>query len=741
MGGDVIGTRAGKGLPMHATSSTHHRRLRFSAPFRVGLAMLIASLGLGLGSGMVFAAQSAGATAALTVTNCTSSGPGSLAAVMASATGPSGVTFSARCSSISLTSTIEVAVSIGIEGPGSDALTIIGPQGEAAFDVHPNASLGISSLTIESEYLGIVNDGTLGMQDCAMENDPNQQESEAIDNEGSLNIHDCPMTGNDADLNDDFSVGIKNDGTLSMTQSSMGGFEANNSGGSAIYNEGQVAINKASFIGNVGLGAGAIENDGGSVSIINGGFSNNESINGTGDQIGNDAGTIDIGSSFISNNNEGGGFYNDGTMYLGGMTISSNVATEGGGISNAGTLSVGDSTISGNTSQQGGGGISNAGTLSVVDSTISGNTSQQGGGGIDSSAGSVTIADATMADNSAGFNGGGIVNEGGSMTVVSGTLSGNSAGTSGSDIAADSTTTVAATILANGSMTTDCSGAVTDGGYNLADDASCNLSAPSSINASAAIDAYLGPLSANAFPQIPKSVPLLATSSVTPSPGPDPAVGVIPSSFVLPTGETACSDPDERGVARTAPCDIGAFELAPTAPTGTSLQASSTTVPQNKDVTYTATVSPAPDGGTVAFFDGAGNPATAACSAQTVTAGVATCTVAYSDVRTFNVTATYSGDTDYASSSTVSATQISVVPPPTVTAFSPTSGSSGTTLVIKGANLEGATTVAFNGVKATVTIDTANKIKIIVPAGARTGKIKVVTPNGEVKTATSFMVT
>ncbi len=726
---------------MHATSSTHHRRLRFSAQFRVGLATFIAGLGLGLclGSGTVFTAQSAGATAAPTVTNCNSSGPGSLAAVVAGATGPSGVTFSAKCSSISLTSTIEVAYSIGIQGPGTDALTIIGPQGEAAFDVEPNALLGISTLTIESEYLGIVNDGTLGMQNCAMENDPNQQESEAIDNEGSLNIHSCQLTGNDADLNDDFSLGIKNEGTTEITQSNMQGYEANNSGGSAIYNEGQVSINKASFIGNVGLGAGAIENDGGSVSIINGEFLNNESINGTGDQIGNDAGTIGIGSSFISNNNEGGGLYNDGTMYLGLTTVSSNVATEGGGISNAGTLSVGDSTISGNTSQQGGGGISNAGTLSVGDSTISGNTSQQGGGGIDSSAGSVTLADSTMADNGAGFNGGGIDNEGGSMTVVGSTLSGNSAGMSGSNVAADSTTTVAATILANGSMTTDCSGAITDGGYNLADDASCNLSASSSINDSAAIDAYLGPLTPSAYPQIPKTVPLLATSSVTPPPGPDPAAGVIPSSFVLPTGETACSDPDEHGVVRPAPCDIGAFELTLT-PTGTSLQASSTTVPQNKDVTYTATVSPALDGGTVAFFDGTGNPATSACSAQTVTAGVATCTVTYSDVGTFNVTATYSGDSDYASSSTVSATQITVVPPPTVTAFSPTSGSSGTTVVIKGANLEGATTVAFDGVKGSVTIDTANKIKVIVPAGARTGKIKVVTPNGAVKTATSFMV-
>ena len=113
--------------------------------------------------------------------------------------------------------------------------------------------------------------------------------------------------------------------------------------------------------------------------------------------------------------------------------------------------------------------------------------------------------------------------------------------------------------MANSPSGGDCSGGVTDEGYNIADDASCNLSASTSVNASLAIDAYLGPLGANGGPT--QTVPLLPTSSATPSPGPDPALGVIPSSFILPTGESACSVPDQRGVARYAPCDIGAFEL------------------------------------------------------------------------------------------------------------------------------------------------------------------------------------
>jgi hypothetical protein len=55
--------------------------------------------------------------------------------------------------------------------------------------------------------------------------------------------------------------------------------------------------------------------------------------------------------------------------------------------------------------------------------------------------------------------------------------------------------------------------------------------------------------------------------------------------------------------------------------------------------------------------------------------------------------------------------------------------------------LSGATNVTFNGVTGTITKDTETTIKVKVPMGATTGKIKVVTPGGPVKTATVFTVT
>ena len=83
---------------------------------------------------------------------------------------------------------------------------------------------------------------------------------------------------------------------------------------------------------------------------------------------------------------------------------------------------------------------------------------------------------------------------------------------------------------------------------------------------------------------------------------------------------------------------------------------------------------------------------------------------------------------------------LTVIGHPTITSFSPASGAVGTVVTIVGTNLSGATKVAFNGVKATITKNTATKIKVSVPLGATTGKIKVVTPGGKVTTATAFTV-
>ena len=127
--------------------------------------------------------------------------------------------------------------------------------------------------------------------------------------------------------------------------------------------------------------------------------------------------------------------------------------------------------------------------------------------------------------------------------------------------------TLAADIIAKQNAGGDCyeydGGTVTDAGYKIDDDGTCGFSPSNhSVSDSSVIDDYLGTLSSNGGPT--QTIPLL----VTPSPftsSPDPAAAVIPSTFALPVAENgvtlACSIPDQRGVTRAQPCDIGAFEL------------------------------------------------------------------------------------------------------------------------------------------------------------------------------------
>jgi uncharacterized protein (TIGR03437 family) len=67
---------------------------------------------------------------------------------------------------------------------------------------------------------------------------------------------------------------------------------------------------------------------------------------------------------------------------------------------------------------------------------------------------------------------------------------------------------------------------------------------------------------------------------------------------------------------------------------------------------------------------------------------------------------------------------------PTITSFTPTSGTAGTSVTITGANFTGATAVAFNGAAATYTVVSDTQINTTVPTGATSGAITVTTPDG-----------
>jgi hypothetical protein len=232
----------------------------------------------------------------------------------------------------------------------------------------------------------------------------------------------------------------------------------------------------------------------------------------------------------------GVGIHNLGTLTLTNSTVSGNIATLwGGGIYNrfGATLRIDQSTVTGNTAGETGGGLYNDGALTLVDSTISSNDGGLGGGGLfNSSFGTLTVESSTIADNRASVVGGGIANIG---SVGQATLRN--------------------TILAASSGTQNCSGPVTDGGYNLDDGTSCGF------------DVTQGSLAG--------TNPLFDPAGLRDNGGPTHTLALQPTSpaiDVIPPGSNGCGTSvtvDQRGVSRPqgARCDIGAFErVADTTP-------------------------------------------------------------------------------------------------------------------------------------------------------------------------------
>ncbi len=302
------------------------------------------------------------------------------------------------------------------------------------------------------------------------------------------------------------------------------------SNGGGIQNSGTLELTESDISSNIaGVGGGGINNNG----------------------------TLDVTDTTVFGNSAGygGGIWSDNTLSLANSNISDNSATsvvgaggQGGGIENGGSLNITDSTLSGNSGALGGGidsGASNGQISTISNSTLSGNSSDYGGGilsrGINGS--TFDVSNSTVADNHASFLGGGI-DDVHTLTVTNSTLSGNGAPAGGGiEFSGGSTATIVATMVANSSSGGDCtiSGTLIDGGYNLDDDGTCGFSASNDFSDTPA-DLDPAGLQRNGGP----------TQTVALQPG-SPAVGAV-------TDASLCSTPDQRGVARPRPCDIGAYQ-------------------------------------------------------------------------------------------------------------------------------------------------------------------------------------
>jgi hypothetical protein len=206
---------------------------------------------------------------------------------------------------ITLDSQLTISRSLAIDGPGVGQLTISGNNAVRVFEIEAGSMVTISGVTIAQ----------------------GQARGRFPDNSGG---------------------GIRNVGSLTVTNSTISGNTAQEGGGGGILN----------------------------------------------------VGTLTVTSSTISNNTASfaGGILNVGTVTVTNSTISDNTALTGGGIWNLGdgTVMVTNSTISDNTASDTGGGISNSGTLTAKNSIVANSSS---GGNCLAAAGTFTALGVNLADD------------------------------------------------------------------------------------------------------------------------------------------------------------------------------------------------------------------------------------------------------------------------------------------------------------------------------------------------------
>ncbi|HET9593065.1 MAG TPA: choice-of-anchor Q domain-containing protein [Solirubrobacterales bacterium] len=245
---------------------------------------------------------------------------------------------------------------VGVEGPGTDELTISGDEAVGAFGIGSSGVVSISGLTVAE---------TLCVSGCA------------ITNQGGLVLTNVLLTDNGAVL--------------------AGGTNAFPSAG-AIFNNGSLEVVESELTGNFAAATGATGQSGpsggaianlynGEVTIVDSTLAGNQVV-----AESDPAGTT---------NANGGAIANFGKLTIRSSTLSGNSASgTGSSVGNVAT----------------GGAISNANALSVVvtieRSTITGNSvvaaspvSSTGGGGIVTSGGTFLLSSSTVAGNSAALGG------------------------------------------------------------------------------------------------------------------------------------------------------------------------------------------------------------------------------------------------------------------------------------------------------------------------------------------------
>jgi len=219
------------------------------------------------------------------------------------------------------------------------------------------------------------------------------------------------------------------------------------------------------------------------------------------------------------------------------------------------TIQNGKGDHDGATGHSHGGAIHNHGTLSLANSVVSGSVADAagwGGGGItNASNGSATLRNVTVARNSTASRGGGIENLG-QLSMLNVTVAQNTAPAGqGGGIFTGGTTRPTNTLIALNSSGGGCrtTGAVTSGGNNLDEDATCALAQSTDLTGDPGFEP-------GGLVGAPIYYPLLASSQAVDAGS--PIIGFCPSPDVI--GQLRPQDGNGDGI---DVCDIGSYERPP----------------------------------------------------------------------------------------------------------------------------------------------------------------------------------
>lgn len=302
-------------------------------------------------------------------------------------------------------------------------------------------------------------------------------------NYGTLTLEDCTITNNKASGN---GGGIYNSGTLYVYGKTVVGGNNENANsasksGGAIYNSGSSKLYigyssytsnteniPAEFTGSISYNT-ATETAGGGVYnqgtfIMNGGtIGNNKAPAGAGvyNIVGSNVGVCSLTAVIVSDNDastgDGGGIWNDGTLTIAGTFSSNTAANSGGAIWSSSPVNVSGATSFGsNNATAGNGGAVYAGNsfMSNDSVTMTQNTANSGSGGAIYAVGAVTIPGGIINSNAAKDAGGalwcaGKLSLSGEVYVTQNTVSAENAKGGGIYIAGADSTLAGAIINGN----------------------------------------------------------------------------------------------------------------------------------------------------------------------------------------------------------------------------------------------------------------------------------------------------